>query len=81
MAQDPVDRRKRYSVDLYVSTYSTYHVKAESEEEAYELAKKERQHDLERFGQGSSTVEYWLNRWEVWPDCDTLEKEPDQPGA
>lgn len=80
MAEHAVDQRKRYSVDLYMSTYSTHHVEAESEEEAYALAKKERQHDLERFGQGSGTVEYWLNRWQAWPDCDTVEKEPNGDG-
>lgn len=75
MAEHPVDERQSYSVDLYMSTFSTHHVKAKTEEEAYALAKKERQQDLEQSGKDSSTVEYWLNRWQAWPDCDTVEEE------
>lgn len=68
---------KWYSVDLYGSSYSTHHVQAKTEEEAYELAKKEQQKDLAEHGKDSSIVEYWLNRWETWPECDTVERGPE----
>ncbi len=67
----------KYRVSLYMSTFSDYYVETEKEDEteAIELARAERQHDLERFGQGSDTVGDWCAHWEPWPECDQVDEE------